>query len=307
MTADGTLADDALTLPEPVRLHASDEAAATPFLKWVGGKRALCETIARYLPDDMSGRVYREPFLGGGAMFFWLHANRPAKSYVISDFNERLASAYSVVRSHCDELRNHLVMMERGREHHGAEAHYYLIRDLFNSNPPNRIVRAAALIYLNRTGFNGLYRTSQKGVYNVPFGRYAVPPRINDERIERASRALASAHIYADDFAATLRDVRAGDVVYLDPPYVPASKTANFAAYAGAFGLPEQQRLADVFRDISKRGAWAVLSNSDVPLVRELYAGFRIVEVEARRSVAASGESRKPAREVLVLSEAVTC
>ena len=289
------MADDALA--------PSARVAALPFLKWAGGKRSLVETIVKYLPADMSERVYLEPFLGGGALFFWLQHNRPPKQAILTDANSKLTSCYLVVRDLCSELRENIRALELDRERQGPEAHYYAVRERFNDGSLNRIARAAHLIYLNRTGFNGLYRSSKKGAFNVPWGRHETPPEVDDIRIKLASRALKDAAIFDADFGLALRDVKPGDVVYLDPPYVPASKSANFTGYSSEFGLAEHQRLSDAFRDISKRGCWAVMSNSDTPLVRELYQGFRIVELDARRSIAAAGESRKPAKEVLILSD----
>jgi DNA adenine methylase len=259
-----------------------------PFLKWAGGKSQLLAQYESLLPAKWSR--YHEPFLGGGALFFHLHPERAS----LGDANAELIDCYRAVR---DELE---AVVEALRRHPYESDHYYAVRALDPGALPLP-ERAARTIYLNRTGFNGLYRVNASGGFNVPFGRY-VNPRILDEANLRAcSEVLREADLACAPFAAVLECARRGDFVYFDPPYQPLSKTSFFTAYAkGGFGQAEQRELAGVFADLDRRGVLAMLSNSDAPLVHELYHRYRIDRVQARRSINANSERRGAISEVVV-------
>lgn len=271
-----------------------DGSVPTPFLKWAGGKASVATEIESYLPADWRDRTYREPFLGGGAMFFHL---RPARA-VLSDTLHDLIATYEIVRDQVDDL---IPKLEKLRSKHD-EKQFYAVREQFNAkkNAP-AVDRAAWLIYLNKTCFNGLYRTNRSGGFNVPFGRFKNPSVVHPERMRAASQALQGADLRQAGFEALLDDAEKGDVIYLDPPYDPVSRTANFASYAhGGFTTDDQRSLADVFRKLDRRGCLLALSNNNTDLVRELYEGFDFEPIEVARLIGAKSSTRGTIREVLI-------
>jgi DNA adenine methylase len=266
-----------------------------PFLKWAGGKRQLLAHIEALLPERID--TYFEPFLGGAAVFFRLAAGRRFRRAVLADANPELVNCYRAIRDDVDA-----VIAELG-QYRNNRALYYRVRRRDPAKLPS-IARAARLIYLNRCGYNGLYRVNSSGQFNVPFGRYLRPLICDEPRLRAASAALQKAKIVCDDFANTLKKVGPADFAYLDPPYVPLSATSSFTAYAARdFGMPDQQRLADVLRTLAVRNVPALLSNSDCETTRELYRGFdRIDRVPARRAINSVGHARGPVAEILVRS-----
>jgi DNA adenine methylase len=267
-----------------------------PFLKWVGGKRQLLPNIRRFVPDKIG--TYYEPFVGGGAVFFELAGRGLFKRAVLADANVELVNCYQVVRDRVAPL------IDRLRTYRHVLAEYYKVRD---QRPVDldEIERAARVIYLNKTGFNGLYRVNSRGLFNVPFGRYARPTICDPGRLRAASEALARAEILHLDFGELLKKFppTTEDFVYLDPPYVPVSRTSSFTSYASReFGTGEQQRLADALRALAGAGVRALLSNSDCRETRRLYKGLLIKPVEARRSVNSVAEGRGAVGEILVRS-----
>ena len=271
-----------------------DRIEAHPFLKWAGGKAAIARRIAELLPRDARARVYREPFLGGGAMFFHL---QPRQAF-LSDTLAPLISAYEVVQRNVEALIRRL---EELRASHSIEQ-FYEVRDRFNQErQASAVERAAWLIYLNKTCYNGLYRTNKAGEFNVPAGRFTNPGIVEPGRIRNAAAVLARAELSSASFE-HLRDAAGpGDLVYFDPPYVPTSKTASFSSYAeGAFTEADQASLAALFRELDARGCLLALSNSDTPLVRELYAGFDLSPVIAPRAISAKPSTRGEVSELLV-------
>jgi len=265
--------------------------AARPFLKWAGGKQQLLEQFEPLLPARRSYRRYVEPFLGGGAVFFEV---RPEVA-LLADVNDEIIDCYRAVRS-CPED-----VIEALAKHEFSPEDYYRVRA---ARPQSLAARAARTIYLNKTGFNGLYRVNSAGGFNVPIGRYANPgfrsPRLL-ATLRACSAALAGALLVADDFDRVLAQGGKGDFVYLDPPYAPVSETADFTSYAaGGFGWGDQERLAAAFAALSARGAKVMLSNSDTPAVRALYARFRIDTVRAARSINSKGTRRGHVGEVVV-------
>lgn len=259
-----------------------------PFLKWAGGKSQLLGQLRARIPKSFDR--YFEPFLGGGALFFAL---RPARG-VLSDVNREIIDCYTAVRDDVTDLVAAL------RDHRYDSKHYYAVRGADPAKLP-RIERAARTIFLNKTGFNGLYRVNRAGKFNVPFGRYAKPAICDEENLRGCSAALANVELVAADFESAAGRAAAGDFVYFDPPYVPLSRTAAFTAYApGGFDLDAQSRLAAFFGKLAGRGVAVLLSNSDVPEIRKLYARYRIDSIEATRVINCKGTRRGPVRELLV-------
>jgi DNA adenine methylase len=277
---------------KPPSTRARRRLGAAPFLKWAGGKSQLLQPILSRIPAQVPG-TYVEPFIGGGAVFFELARLGRIKRARLSDRNAELVSAYLAVRDRVEDV------IEALAEHENNEEHYYRVRELDPASLPVP-ERAARTIFLNRVGYNGLYRVNSTGRFNVPFGRYRNPRICDADGLRHASRSLAIADIRVADFSDCCGDVTAGDVVYLDPPYVPLSKTASFTSYSGRFDEAEHQRLAQVFRELVEVGAFVLLSNSDTKLSRDLYTGFKITSVDATRAINSKGDKRGVVREVLV-------
>lgn len=269
-----------------------------PFLKCAGGKRQLLPEILCRLPKRI-GRYY-EPFLGGGAVFFALAAQRRFQRATLSDVNVELVDTYHVVA----DPGGRAELVSALRSYPWSEETYYELRD---SRPRGPVNRAARFIYLNKCGFNGLHRVNARGEFNVPFGHHGKNP-INEQlfrRINRAGELFEGTWVSLvnGDFrkaTARGRGPGLGDVVYCDPPYLPVSKT-SFAAYDKAgFGIEETERLAESALRWSERGAFVLLSNADTPETRRIFADFRIERVNARRSISSNGAGRGPVGEVLI-------
>lgn len=269
---------------------------AKPFLKWAGGKQKLLPELLKRVPA--SYRVYREPFLGGGALFFALAPKRA----VLSDINPDLVSTYLAVKSNVKDVISLLKVFEEGHTKRGL-AHYLEIR-AWNAGCLDTIGVAARMIYLNKTCFNGLWRVNKKGQFNVPMGRFASPPTICDEEnLWACSAALQDADLWLADFRGALFKARKSDFVYLDPPYVPVSKTSNFTSYTKeGFGELEQGELAAVARTLDSRKVHLLLSNAGSQKVVDLYPSsvFKIEEVAMRRNINCVGDSRGKVSEYLI-------
>ncbi|MDZ4859938.1 MAG: DNA adenine methylase [Candidatus Hydrogenedentes bacterium] len=267
-----------------------------PFLKWVGGKRQLLPQLVAQVDRAGEFHQYHEPFVGGGALFFELvrTGRLPRGKTYLSDTNTNLIDAYRAVRDNVDRVIE--LLLQHKQKH--SERYYYEIRAKV---PGGRYERAARIIYLNKTGYNGLYRENSKGGYNVPFGSY-VNPRICDEvNLREAAKALLRAELDVRTFERILDFAAPGDLVYFDPPYDPVSKTASFTSYAkGGFGEDTQRSLANVVEDLDRHGVKVLLSNSMTPLVRKLYKKFTIGEVFATRNVNSRADRRGKISEVLV-------
>lgn len=268
--------------------------APAPFLKWVGGKRQLVPQILAKLGPTYLG-TYLEPFVGGGAVFFALAERNRVWRAVLSDTNDELMTAYRSVR---DEVE---LVIAKLRTYENHPDHFYAVRE----QDPAKLLpaeRAARLIFLKRTCFNGLYRVNAKGRFNVSFGRYANPTLCDADGLRAASRALRCADLRACDFAISLEEARAGDVAYCDPPYVPLSATSSFTSYTrDGFASGDQVRLRDLARAAKMRGVHVVLSNSGAPLVRELYRdGFTCTEILATRAVNCRADRRGAITELLI-------
>jgi len=272
---------------------------AGPFLKWAGGKSRLAPLVVARAPARF--RRYHEPFVGGGAVFFAM-AGR-AGGAVINDANRDLAECYGVVRDHGEALVRLLSEIDRTYKQldaTGRKSFYYGQR---GTSPTTATERAARLLFLNHTCYNGLYRVNSRGEFNVPYGRYANPRICDADGLRDASLALSDVEILCEDFEIACGRATGGDFVYLDPPYQPLSVTARFTSYtAGNFGPADQERLRDAFEAMTRRGVAAMLSNSDHPAIRDLYdgAGYRFEGVAMSRAINSVGAKRSPVPELLI-------
>jgi DNA adenine methylase len=273
-------------------LQGSSEPLARPFLKWAGGKRQLLPHLLAHVPPRFG--AYFEPFLGGGALFF---ATRPAHGgrATLGDVNERLVRAYRGVARQGREVVRLLSTYP-----HDADFFYRLRSEPIDQRSDAEV--AAWFIYLNKTGYNGLYRVNSKNRFNVPFGRYTNPTVCDEAGLLACAEALADVSLVVGDFESVVARARKGDFVYFDPPYVPLSATSSFTSYTSAgFGPDDQRRLRDVARSLKRRGVHVLLSNSSAPLIRELYAGgFEIHEVSATRMVNSRGSGRGAVAELVI-------
>lgn len=268
-------------------------AAPAPIVKWAGGKTRILEQLMGRRPVEY--RRYYEPFLGGGAFFFRLapmHA-------VLGDLNEDLMNVYRCVAWNVEAL---IKRLEAHRQNHGHD-YYYTVRERFNDrrNCRSTVERAAAFVYLNKTCYNGLYRVNKRGLFNVPIGRYADPKICAPAALRAASKVLQRTDLRTGSYTDHVADAGPGDFVYFDPPYDPVTKTASFTSYtARDFGDQDQHDLARVIGDLTDRGVFVMLSNSDTPFIRDLYRGFRIERVRAPRAINSRGDSRGPANELVI-------
>lgn len=267
---------------------------ANPFVKWVGGKGRILPQLMPLLPPGVERMRHLEPFVGGGALFF----HRAPGRALLCDVNEALIHTYLAVRDDVEGVLRHL---EKLAAKHSKE-HYYRVRTRYNSARRVSLTEHAAMfIYLNKTCFNGLHRVNRHGHFNVPAGRYKNPRILDHDGLRDASEALSGADIRCDTFESVLQWAKPGDFLYFDPPYVPVSETANFTSYAqDGFGPEEQLRLRDVFHELDRRGCKLMLSNSDVPFIREAYRGWNIDKVAAPRAVNCNGRGRGKITELVV-------
>lgn len=269
-----------------------------PILKWAGGKTRLVPLILARLPSRIG--TYFEPFVGGGAVFFALAAERRFQRAVLADKNRELIDVYKGVKSDVDGV---IALLLQYTRRHSEEA-YYRARDL-DPESLDLAERAARLIYLNKTGYNGLYRVNRAGQFNVPFGRYVNPKICNEPRLRAAADALRArgVSIKVADFERSSEPAKPGDAVYFDPPYVPLTKTASFTNYhSESFGAEQHQRLAATFAELTRRKVAAVLSNSGGKETRRMYdgEGVEIERVLVSRPINSKATSRGAVAELIV-------
>jgi DNA adenine methylase len=264
-----------------------------PFLRWPGGKRKLAAEIIPWLPY---GRQYHEPFLGSGAIFF---ARRPLFAF-LSDSNTMLTRTFVAIRHDIDAVIASLKIYAAAYAEHGAPF-YTHVRSHLSADMEGPEL-AATFVFLNKTNFNGIWRVNSDGKYNVPSGTFSSPPNICDEPTLRdCSTALGSATIINCDFRTVEERAHPGDTVYFDSPYVPASATADFTAYTKEkFGPDEQKALHDLALRLKTKGVHVVLSNSDTPLVRELYTGWELKEIMRKGTISSNAEGRQAVCELLI-------
>lgn len=266
-----------------------EPGTAKPFIKWVGGKRQLIGELEPRIPTRFN--TYHEPFVGGGALFFHLLPERA----VLSDTNERLVRTYRGIRDSVEDIITLLSSYPHDRE-------FFLKMRGVNIDAGTDVEVAAWFIYLNRTGFNGLYRVNRSNVYNVPFGDYDNPTICDAENLRACAKALRHTEIRHESFEAVLERALPGDFVYFDPPYVPLSVSSSFTSYtSGGFGMREQQRLRDVARELKAKGVRVLLSNSSAPEVFSLYGdGFELSTVGATRALNCKASGRGKVAELII-------
>ena len=265
-----------------------------PFLKWAGGKSRLLSALARRVPEGF--KSFHEPFLGGGALFFHLAGSGRLKRACLSDINQPLVDTYRGVQRAVDEV---IEQLGEHAERHDRD-HYYQVRDA-DSAPGNLAARAARMIYLNRTCYNGLYRENRAGRFNVPMGRYSNPRICDEENLRAASRALAGCRIECGPYSEVVARAREGDLVYFDPPYHPVSRTASFTCYdRNGFSGDDQVELSRIFRVLAVRGVLVLLSNSDTQLIHRLYAGFPRDRVAVARAISCRADRRGRVGELII-------
>lgn len=269
----------------------------SPVLKWVGGKRQLIDEIMPRIPSHTK---YVEPFVGGAAILFEL---QPHKA-IINDSNAELINVYNMIKEKPDELIKKLMI----HESNNSEDYYYSIRELDRDKTYNNLSaldKAARIIYLNKTCYNGLFRVNSAGEFNTPYGKYKNPNIVNSTTIKEVSLYLNENEITILnlDFKEAIKNLRKDCFVYFDPPYVPISSSSSFTGYTeGGFSLKNQKELKIICDGFTKRGIKFMQSNSDSPFVRELYRNYTIVSVKARRSINSDAGKRGGVGEVLIMN-----
>ncbi len=264
-----------------------------PFIKWVGGKRQLIPQLSQHFPINFN--KYIEPFVGGGAVFFYL---LPQKS-VLMDINPELINTYQVVKNKVEEL------IESLQQHKNDKEYFYEIRawdrDKSRFRTLDKVERASRTIFLNKTCYNGLFRVNKKNQFNTPFGRYKNPTICDELNLRSVSVALKNTKIHLGDFSNSIKFAESGDFIYMDCPYHPVSDTANFTSYTkDDFGVVEQKRLHEVFSELDNKDCTVLLSNSYTPFILDLYQDYTIHIVHANRAVNCDPNKRGKIREVLI-------
>jgi len=248
-----------------------------PFLRWAGGKQSTINHLLKFIPKDLSKRLYIEPFLGAGSLFFAL---QPSKA-ILSDYNKHLIECFIYVRNF-PELVAHYLLEHRNNN---SMKYYYEIRNKYNSSNPS-VEQAARFIYLNKACFNGIFRVNQRGEFNVPYGRKEPPFLPNQKWLQKASIALKKATLKSLDFNEILSNAKKGDFIYMDPPYPPLNNTSNFTHYTkDKFNITDQRRLAESVYALNNRGCYIMMTNADIPLIRELYKKFKLISLSVRRYI----------------------
>ena len=285
---------------------------ARPFLKWAGGKTQLISEIEKCLPREVSAEkfTYVEPFVGSGAVLFWMLSKFPnLEKVVINDINADLINAYRVIAASPQELI--AVLQELQRQYHAlphAEAekkeYYYQKREIYNARKSDKITHAALFIFLNRTCFNGLYRVNKSNLFNVPMGSYKQPTICDEQNILAVSTTLQNVDIISGDFEDTIALATSTSFFYLDPPYKPLNATSGFNSYAkDEFGDNEQIRLNTFCKRLDELGCKWLLSNSDNQhddFFARIYNGYFVKRVNALRIINSKPDKRGKISELLI-------
>jgi DNA adenine methylase len=273
-----------------------------PFLKWAGGKSSVLSSLHSYLPKKFSN--FHEPMIGGGAFFINLKQNKSCKrNFFISDYNEDLVNTYDVVNRHVKELIQQLKKIEKTYLSHNTidrEKYYYEMRAYA---PINSVEKASRFIFLNKTCFNGLYRVNKSGQFNVPHGKYKSPKICDINNLLAISDLLNGVIIKQHDIKNGYSDARAKDLIYLDPPFYPISKTADFTSYtSNKFLHNEQLNLKLLIDNLTKKKIYVMLSNSDHPWIVGAYqaSNYNVEFIQARRSLSSSVKSRGQINELVI-------
>lgn len=273
-----------------------------PFVKWAGGKTQLLHQLNALAPTEFDR--YFEPFLGGGAFFFYLLSKRSNRfiSY-LSDINRELINSYEIVKNDIERLIRLLKKHEIGYLESPSE-YYYHLRDILKVS--NNVEKAARFIALNRTCYNGLYRVNNKGSFNVPWGKYKDPVICDSKNLRNLSFVLQLSNIFiqvGNYKDILLKKTREGDFIYLDPPYKPTSSTAYFTGYTTTgFTDKDQKDLADIFEELNERKCMVMLSNSNTPLIKKMYTKLAkdIKKVNTIRSINCMGSGRAGHNELII-------
>lgn len=273
---------------------------AKPFLKWVGGKGQLLEQFESLLPKKYNS--YFEPFIGGGAVFFSVN---PKKAH-INDINETLVNTYSYIKNDVEKLIKSLKKLEKefqSKDDESRKEFYYSLREKYNSLPQDDFKRSLYFLFFNKTAFNGVYRENSKGGFNVPIGSYKNPKIVDEENLRAVSEMLSNTKITSGSFADAVKNAKAGDFVYFDPPYHPLSETSSFTSYSkDSFSKDDQIKLRDLFIDLDKKGVYVMLSNSSAPFIQEIYSGYRQIPVFANRMINSKADKRGKISEVVIIN-----
>ena len=292
-----------------------NDLKAKPFVKWVGGKSQLLDEVRKSLPEDMYNRkgiTYVEPFVGGGAVLFWILQEFPnIEQAVINDINRELICTYSVIKNNVEELIGTLAVYQDeylALKDADRRNYYFSKRNRYNEHPENHVETASLFIFLNRTCFNGLYRVNSKGTFNVPCGRYSNPKICDAETLRADSDLLKKVTILCGDFAQTEEYANEHSFFYFDPPYKPLNETSSFTSYSkDGFNDDEQLRLRDFCNRIAEKKALFVASNSDPAkdtptgnFFDHIYDRFNIKRVAASRMINSNGEGRGKLSEIMI-------
>ncbi|MHA1379814.1 MAG: DNA adenine methylase [Candidatus Helarchaeota archaeon] len=266
-----------------------------PFVKWAGGKRQLINQFNKYFPSKFN--KYIEPFVGGGAIFFYLLP----ENAILIDNNEELINCYQVIQNKVDELIKSL------KKHKNEKNYFYKVRNVDRTEEFRNwsdVERASRTIFLNRCCFNGLYRVNSNGQFNVPFGKYKNPKFCDEKNLKAVNKALKNVEVIKDSFAKCLKFAEKDDFIYFDPPYHPLSDTANFTGYTkGGFGKKAQIQLFDVFKELDERGCKLMLSNSYNDFILNLYKDYKIKTILAKRAINSDATKRGQIKEALILNQ----
>lgn len=268
----------------------------SPFVKWAGGKTQLLDKIWERTPNEYG--TFYEPFVGGGAVFF----NAKPANGVINDINEELINIYRQLKNDPIPVIKAVNELDRNG---GDKEYYYKLRERYNEKISKKeldVECAALLIWINKHCFNGLYRVNSKGLFNVPYNNKTTGKSIDEDNLMNIGYYLKEANIdiRCEDFVETCKDVKEGDFVYFDSPYLPVSETARFTDYTkDGFSMEDHERLAELYKELDKKGAKVMLSNHNVKLAYELYAGFKIEPIEVRRSINSNAKKRT-GKEVII-------
>lgn len=266
-----------------------------PFLKWAGGKTRLIPEIKGFVPETINNFI--EPFVGAGSVFLSI---KPEKA-IINDLNKDLIICYETIRDNVGELIKELSKLSSKNNKEDFIKIRNLDRDKEKFKKQTDVQRAARIIYLNKTCFNGLYRVNSKNEFNVPFGNYKNPKILDEHNLREISEYLKSVTIYCCDFEKIIGMAKPGDFVYLDPPYQPITKTSSFTSYTkDGFSDSDQIRLKNAIDKLKENNIKFLLSNSCCDFIKELYSGYNIKEIPLRRLISASGDSRNIVKEVLI-------
>jgi DNA adenine methylase len=295
-----------------------EKNTAKPFVKWAGGKSQLINEIDKAIQKSKKDKfTYIEPFVGGGAVLFWILENFPyLEKVVINDINTDLITTYKTIKNNVIELIR--ILKDWEKEYHtfkelpeDRKEYYYKKRELFNSRTEDNITHSALFIFLNRTCFNGLFRVNQNNGFNVPIGSYKTPMICDEGNLQSVYKALHKVEILNGDFSETIRFAANNTIFYLDPPYKPLSETSSFNSYSkDEFNDNEQIRLKEFCDKIDLLGHQWILSNSDVKgknphdeFFDDLYQKYNIFRVKARRNINANGEKRGELNELLITNQ----